>query len=72
MATNSPCESCGRPREDYAEYASEEDLMNPAYTDDLGHWWLCRVCDREDVKELTYGPKEPEIFDWRTGNKIVY
>ena len=46
--------------------------MNPAYTNDLGHWWLCRVCDRETIKELTYSPEELDLYDWRTGNKIVY
>lgn len=71
-SSNPPCDTCGLPQTDYAEYFSEEDLMNPEYTEDVGHYWLCRICDREDTKELTYAPQEPDLYDWRTGNKIIY
>ena len=56
----------------YAHYFSEEDLQDTSYTDNPGHYWLCRVCDRLEIKELTYSYEEPNLYDWASGEKIVY
>ena len=70
--TNPPCYSCHKPMTDYEHYFSEKDLNDPKYTDDPGHYWLCRECDREDIRELTYEYVEPDLYDWASGEKIVY
>lgn len=68
------CVICAQTQIDYAHYCSDEQLADPNFTDDLGHYWLCKECDRQEIREVRWSHdyEEPDIFDWYTGKKIVY